>query len=78
MKGLKELHILLWTVTPYGTPWQWKQGVKELLVLLRRIRPKNHYCLTIHEPEVEELTELCKDAPFTLNWKQELLIEDEA
>jgi hypothetical protein len=77
MKSLKDLHILLWTVTPFGTPSQWKQGVKELLTLLRRIRPKNHYCLTIHEPEVEELTDLCRDAPFTLNWKDAVTSDED-
>jgi len=68
MKGLKELHVLLWTCTPYGTTWQW-QGVPDLLELLSRVRPKNHYCLTIDEQEVEELSKQFSTAPFDLHWK---------
>ncbi|KAF2431843.1 hypothetical protein EJ08DRAFT_695995 [Tothia fuscella] len=74
MKGLKDLHILLTTSTPFGTPWQWggaAGGIPDLLSLLCTVRPKKHYCLTIDVPEVEELSECFRDASFELHWKEE-------
>jgi hypothetical protein len=77
MRGLRDLHIYLWTCTPFGTTWQWggpSSGIYQLLDLLRRVKPKKHYCLTIDEAEVEELSEECKDAPFQLHWKEETVL----
>lgn len=67
MKGLKNLKVVVWGCTIYGTSRDWA-GIRELLDMLRRIKRPTKYIVTIDEDEAEEMVEEYNDAPFQLQW----------
>ncbi|KIW05178.1 uncharacterized protein PV09_03727 [Verruconis gallopava] len=68
MKGLKNLDIILWDRSLYGTPGDW-DNLEGLLKLLRKIKQPKHFTVTIDQSnEVEGLRENLGDIPFVLRY----------
>lgn len=68
MHGLRNLDIVFWDRSLYGSPGQW-ENLGELLEALKKVRQCRWYRVTLdQEGEVEELREKLGEVPFELRF----------